>query len=81
MKEEQYTRAIQIHHRIEKLEGIKEDLSRVDNKLTYVNKSKGEELYPYDFKHISDILDKHDLQIRSEIDFEIENLKKEIETL
>lgn len=81
MKEEQYTRAIQIHHRIEKLESIKEDLSRVDNKLTYVSKSKGEELYPYDFKNISDILDKHDLQIRSEIDAEIESLRNEIETL
>ena len=51
------------------------------NKLTYVSKSKGEELYPYDFKHISDILDKHDLQIRAEIDAEIESLEKEIETL
>lgn len=81
MKEEQYTRAIQIHHRIEKLEDIKKNLSRVDNKLTYVSKSNGEELYPYDFKHISGILDKHDLQIRSEIDAEIESLKKEIETL
>lgn len=81
MKEEQYKRAIQIHHRIENLEKIKDDLSRVENKLTYVSKTNGEELYPYDFKHISDILDKHDLQIRSEIDSEIENLKKEIETL
>ena len=81
MKEEQYNRAIQIHYRINNLEKIKEDLLRVDNKLTYVNKSKGEELYPYDFKHISDILDKHDLQIRSEIDAEIESLKKEIKTL
>lgn len=81
MKEEQYKRAIQIHYRIENLEKIKENLSRVENKLTYVSKSKGEELYPYDFKHISDILDKHDLQIRSEIDAEIESLKKEIKTL
>lgn len=81
MKEEQYNRAIQIHYRIENLEKIKEDLSRVDNKLTYVSKSNGQELYSYDFKNISDILDKHDLQIRSEIDTEIESLKKEIETL
>lgn len=81
MKEEQYERAIQIHYRIDALERIKADLSRVDNKLTYVSKPKGEELYPYDFKHISNILDKHDLQIRSEIDAEIESLKKEIETL
>lgn len=81
MKEEQYKRAIQIHYRIENLEKIKANLSRVENKLTYVSKSKGEELYPYNFKHISDILDKHDLQIRSEIDAEIESLKKEIKTL
>lgn len=81
MKEEQYERAIQIHYRIDALETIKADLSRVDNKLTYVSKSKGEELYPYDFKHISDILDKHGLQIRAEIDAEIESLEKEIETL
>lgn len=81
MKEEQYERAIQIHYRIDALEKIKADLSRVDNKLTYVSKSKGEELYPYDFKYISDILDKHDLQIRAEIDAEIESLEKEIETL
>lgn len=81
MKEEQYNRAIQIHYRIKVLEKIKEDLSRVDNKLTYVRKSNGEELCSYDFKNISDILDKHDLQIRSEIDTEIESLKKEIETL
>lgn len=81
MKEEQYERAIQIHYRIDALETIKADLSRVDNKLTYVSKSNGEELYPYDFKHIADILDKHDLQIRAEIDAEVESLKKEIETL
>lgn len=81
MKKEQYERAIQIHYRIDALENIKADLSRVDNKLTYVSKSKGEELYPYDFKHISDILDKHDLQIRAEIDAEIESWEKEIKTL
>lgn len=81
MKEEQYERAIQIHYRINALETIKADLSRVDNKLTYVSKSSGEELYSHHFKHIADILDKHDLQIRSEIDAEIESLKKEIETL
>lgn len=81
MKEEQYERAIQIHYRIDALETIKADLSRVDNKLTYVSKTNGEELYSYHFKHIADILDKHDLQIRSEIDAEIESLKKEIETL
>lgn len=81
MKEEQYERAIQIHYRIDALETIKADLSRVDNKLTYVSKSSGEELYSYNFKCISDILDKHDLQIRAEIDTEIESLKKEIEAL
>lgn len=32
-------------------------------------------------KNISDILDRHDKQIREEIDAEIEKLKKEIETL
>lgn len=81
MKEEQYKRAIQIHHRIEALKEIKDDLSRVENKLTYVSKSKGEELYPRDFARISQILDKHDRMIRSEIDAEIESLKNEIETL
>lgn len=81
MKEEQYKRAIQIHNRINELEKIKDDLSRVENKLTYVNKKNGEELYPYDFARISKILDKHDIQICSEIDAEIESLKKEIEIL
>lgn len=81
MKEEQYKRAIQIHYRIEALKEIKDDLSRVENKLTYVSKSKGEELYPHDFARISQILDKHDRMIRSEIDTEIESLKNEIETL
>ena len=32
-------------------------------------------------RNISDILDKHDLMIRQEIEEEIERLKKEIETL
>lgn len=42
MKEEQYERAIQIHYRIDALEKIKADLSRVDNKLTEIHLITGE---------------------------------------
>lgn len=81
MTNEQYTRAIEIYKRLRDLKTIKEDLrpSR-DNKLTFVDKD-GRELNSYHFQNISEILDKHDLMIRAEIDAEIENLEKEIEKL
>lgn len=82
MTNEQYTRAIEIYNRLRDLKNIKDDLrpSR-GNKLTFVSKDDGRELNPYHFRNISEILDKHDLMIRAEIDAEIENLEKEIEKL
>lgn len=84
MTDEQYKRAVQIHERLNELQKVKKEIEGTrEHRLWYAEKGSSEwRLTPeWAMRYISDILDKHDIMIRQEIDDEIEKLKKEIETL
>ena len=86
MTEEQYKRAVQISNRIETLNNVKKEIEGTrDHRLWYAEKSISSSDFrlcsEYRMSDISDILDKHDLMIRQEIDDMIEQLKAEIKTL
>ena len=86
MTEEQYKRAVQISNRIETLNNVKKEIEGTrDHRLLYAEKSISSSDFrlcsEYRMRDISDILDKHDLMIRQEIDDMIEQLKAEIKTL
>lgn len=86
MTEEQYKRAVQISNRIETLNNVKKEIEGTrDHRLWYAEKSTSSSDFrlcsEYWMRDISDILDKHDLMIRQEIDDMIEQLKAEIKTL
>lgn len=87
MTDKQYTRAVQISKRIETLEEVKDGIKDKSKHRLWYAYNSGE--YGSDWsltgewamRQIGEILDKHDLMIRQEIDDEIERLKREIETL
>ena len=87
MTDKQYTRAVQISKRIEELEKVKKEIKETTKHRLWYAYNRGE--YGSDWsltgewamRQIGEILDKHDLMIRQEIDDEIERLKREIETL
>lgn len=84
MTKEQFQRAVQINGRLENLARVKKEIDDTSkHRLWYA--WKGESDYrltsEWVMKYISELLDKHDLMIRQEIDEEIERLKAEIETL
>jgi hypothetical protein len=86
MTEEQYIRAVQISNRIETLNNVKKEIEGTrDHRLWYAVKSRSSSDFSlcseYRMRDISDILDKHDLMIRQEIDDMIEQLKAEIKEL
>lgn len=86
MTEEQYIRAVQINNRIETLNNVKKEIEGTrDHRLWYAEKSLSSSDFrlcsEYRMRDISDILDKHDLMIRQEIDDKIEQLKAEIKEL
>ena len=87
MTQEQFNRAIQISARLDELEKVKHCIkSTTKHRLWYASKSGefGSDWLlesEWTMRNISEILDKHDLMIRQEIDEEIEKLKAEIETL
>lgn len=85
MTQEQYNRAVEIKKRLDDLESVKDEIKgTVSHRLTYCEESGSsgwKVCWPNTMRLIGDILDKHDLMIREEIDEEIKNLKKEIETL
>ena len=87
MTQEQYNRAVQINERLTDLNGTKKNIGDTTKHRLWYAYNDGEfgsdwRLAPeWAMRSISDILDKHDLMIRQEIDEEIERLKKEIETL
>ena len=85
MTQEQFERAVEIKKRLDDLERVKEEIKgTVTHRLTYSEESGSsgwKVCWPNTMRLIGDILDKHDLMIRKEIDEEIERLKKEIETL
>lgn len=87
MTEEQFNEAVRINNRIGELEKVKKEISSLPkNKLSYIQ--KGDSIRDdwrivggWIMRLISDILDRHDVQIREEIDEEIKKLKKNIELL
>lgn len=85
MKEEQYKRAIAINNRITRLEDtLKSIEGRSEHRLYFCYKNCNREYSTcpdWAMNPISDILDRHDLAIRKEIQDEIDALHKEIETL
>lgn len=84
MTPEQYKRAVQINERISELEKVKKEINEpAKHRLWYAEKFERDWRLTSEWimRYISEILDKHDLMIRQEIDDEIEKLKAEIETL
>lgn len=85
MTQEQYNRAVQIGERLSNLQKVKEEIDdEKKHRLTYIERrSIGdyEICNEYRMRLISEILDKHDNMIRTEIEEEIERLIAEIETL
>lgn len=87
MTEEQFNEAVRINNRIEQLEKVKKEISSLtNNKLSYIQKGNSirddwKIVGEWTMRFIADILDRHDKQIRQEIDKEIAKLKKEIEAL
>jgi len=87
MTDEQYTRAVQINNRIKELEKVKEYIKQKTKHRLWYAYNTGEfgsswSLCPeWCMRNIGDILDKHDLMIRQEIEEEIEKLKAEIKEL
>ena len=84
MTQEQYQRAVSINNRLEGLEEVKKALKNTsEHRLWYAWKGECDYrlISEWVMRHISELLDKHDLMIRKEIDEEIERLKAEIETL
>lgn len=84
MTPEQYKRAVEINERISELEKVKKEINEATtHRLWYAEKSERDWRLTSEWImcYISEILDKHDLMIRQEIDDEIKRLEKEIETL
>ena len=86
MTQEQFQRAVQINDRLEELARVKKEIDDTSkHRLWYAEKSNCSSDYRLNsewvMKYIADVLDKHDLAIRQEIEEEIERLKAEIETL
>lgn len=89
MTQEQFIRAVQINNRIGELEKVKQEIKdTTKHRLWYAYKcdvgnlsSEWRLTSEWTMHKIGEILDKHDLMIRQEIDEEIEKLKAEIETL
>ena len=86
MTQEQFQRAVKINDRLEELARVKKEIDETSkHRLWYAEKSSCGSDYrltaEWVMRYIGDLLDKHDLMIRQEIDNEIEQLKAEIETL
>lgn len=85
MTQKQFERAVEIKKRLDDLESVKDEIKgTASHRLTYSEESDSDGwkvCWPNTMQLIGEILDKHDLIIRQEIDEEIERLKKEIETL
>ena len=84
MTPEQYKRAVEINDRISELEKVKKEINvTTKHRLWYAERSERDWRLTSEWImcYISEILDKHDLMIRQEIDDEIAALKAEIERL
>ncbi len=89
MTQEQFNTAIKLHHRLEALSKVKEEIAdSKKHRLWYVKRhdpmcgtTKWNTVSKYAMRDISDILDRHDQMIRQEIDDEIAKITKQIEEL
>ena len=87
MTAEQYQQVISIDNRINQLEKVQEQIKETKTHyLTYRKKETDSSLgdsicADYIIRYISDILDKHDIQIRKEINAEILKLKESIKDI
>lgn len=84
MTQEQFEKSIELKKR---LDGLNEAKNRIDDtkrhRLSYIEKSGSDwsAVYVGWLEGIDYILDRHDVQIRKEIDEEIQKIYKEIEQL
>lgn len=88
MTQEQYQRAIEINKRLNELNQVKSEIrGESTHYLTYMRESRSSltdndtPCNEYVMTFIAGLLDKHDKQIREEIDNEIKELEQEIERL
>ena len=89
MTQEQFNTAIKLHHRLEALSKVKEEIADIEkHRLWYAERydpmcgtTKWDTVSKYVVQSISDILDRHDKMIRQEIDDEIAKITKQIEEL
>lgn len=85
MTKEQYERAVVISERLQALEAVKKEIEKKsERRLSYCYRTSGgdyREISELTLRHIDKYLDKYDIQIRKDIDNEIESLHKEIEEL
>lgn len=91
MTDETVMKVLAIQKELDLLGEVKEDLGRSrEYRLTYIEWIEGATLMDHSYwnivdmdtmKYISEILDRHDKQIRQEIDDRINGLKKELEEL
>lgn len=85
MTEEQFKRAVEINSRLQALKGVKNEIADMEkHHLSYLYGNCSSNYIPcteYRMLSIAEILDKHDLMIRAEIDEEIRKLQEEIKTL
>lgn len=89
MTQEQFNTAIKLHHRLEALSKVKEEIADIEkHRLWYAKKRSSSYssddwslVSEYKMRDISEILDRHDQMIRQEIDDEIAKITKQIEEL
>lgn len=85
MNEEQFLKVVRINDRIKEPYEVKKEIgSNLNHVLSYFEKRTNGDLRPcaeWKIRYISEILDKHDLMIRQEIENEIEELRKKIEQI
>lgn len=86
MTQEQFNTAIKLHHRLEALAKVKEEIANTkEHRLWYAKRydpmcgsTKWDTVSECAMRDISDILDRHDQMIRQEIDEEIAKITKQI---
>lgn len=89
MTQEQFNTAIKLHHRLEALAKVKEEIANTkEHRLWYAKRydpmcgsTKWDTVSGCAMRDISDIFDRHDQMIRQEIDEEIAKITKQIEEL
>lgn len=85
MTQKQFDRAVAISQRLQALEVVKKEIEKKsERRLSYCYRTSGgdyREISELTLRHIAKYLDKYDIQIRKDIDDEINALHKEVEEL